>query len=146
MSDLPTCGTVKFGDDSVAIIDCTKWQLVNRDAVCRDGHDLTACASCPHRVGRNGNMTNPPIFALPDPASVQQEPELAFQNPPERWKGLGDVVASATKMVGIKPCGPCSKRREALNRMVPFGKQKPPSEGQLPAATDGGEKNDGQAT
>lgn len=35
--------------------------------------------------------------------------------------GLGDVVAAATKAIGIKPCGGCQQRREALNKMVPFG-------------------------
>lgn len=35
--------------------------------------------------------------------------------------GLGDVVAAATKAIGIKPCGGCQQRREALNRIVPFG-------------------------
>ncbi len=33
-------------------------------------------------------------------------------------RGVGDVVARATKAVGIKPCGGCQKRREALNRMT----------------------------
>lgn len=35
--------------------------------------------------------------------------------------GLGDVVAAATKAVGIQPCGGCQRRREALNKMLPFG-------------------------
>ncbi len=35
--------------------------------------------------------------------------------------GLGDVVAAATKAIGIKPCGGCQQRREALNKIVPFG-------------------------
>ena len=30
--------------------------------------------------------------------------------------GLGDLVAKATKAVGIKPCGPCEQRRRKLNR------------------------------
>lgn len=29
---------------------------------------------------------------------------------------LGERVAAITKAVGIKPCGGCQKRREALNR------------------------------
>ena len=33
--------------------------------------------------------------------------------------GLGDVVASATKAVGIKPCGPCAQRQAALNKATP---------------------------
>lgn len=39
--------------------------------------------------------------------------------PPESMTGLGDVVAGATKAVGIKPCGACQKRREALNQATP---------------------------
>ena len=38
----------------------------------------------------------------------------------EKWTGLGDVIASATSAVGIKPCGGCKQRQEALNKLVPF--------------------------
>lgn len=34
-------------------------------------------------------------------------------------RGLGDVVASVTKSVGISPCGGCQKRREMLNEIAP---------------------------
>jgi hypothetical protein len=34
-------------------------------------------------------------------------------------RGLGDVVAKVTKTVGLPSCGPCQKRREALNAAVP---------------------------
>ncbi len=37
-----------------------------------------------------------------------------------QWKGLGDVVASATKLLGMKKCGGCAKRQTALNRAFPF--------------------------
>jgi hypothetical protein len=40
--------------------------------------------------------------------------------PKESWSGLGDVIASATSAVGIKPCGGCKQRQEALNKLVPF--------------------------
>lgn len=33
--------------------------------------------------------------------------------------GVGDVVAGATKAVGIKPCGACQKRQAALNKATP---------------------------
>ena len=33
--------------------------------------------------------------------------------------GLGDVVAGASKAVGIKPCGACQKRQAAMNRATP---------------------------
>jgi hypothetical protein len=36
------------------------------------------------------------------------------------WKGLGDVVASLTKAVGIKPCAACGRRQTALNKAIPF--------------------------
>jgi len=36
------------------------------------------------------------------------------------WRGLGDVIASATKAVGIKPCGGCKKRQAALNTLLPL--------------------------
>jgi len=32
--------------------------------------------------------------------------------------GLGDVVAGATRAVGIQPCGGCKQRQAALNRWV----------------------------
>jgi hypothetical protein len=38
----------------------------------------------------------------------------------EAITGLGDVVAAATKAVGIKPCGSCQQRRETLNKLIPF--------------------------
>jgi len=37
-----------------------------------------------------------------------------------QWKGLGDVVASATKLLGVRPCAPCNRRRESLNRAIQF--------------------------
>lgn len=33
--------------------------------------------------------------------------------------GLGDAVAAATKAVGVRPCGGCQRRQEALNRATP---------------------------
>jgi len=35
-------------------------------------------------------------------------------------RGLGDIVAKATKTVGIKPCGPCKKRQRLLNKIAPM--------------------------
>lgn len=33
--------------------------------------------------------------------------------------GLGDVVAGATKAVGIQPCARCKRTQEQLNRLTP---------------------------
>lgn len=34
--------------------------------------------------------------------------------------GLGDAIKHVTSTVGIRPCGGCSHRAEALNRLVGF--------------------------
>jgi hypothetical protein len=34
-------------------------------------------------------------------------------------KGLGEIVASATKLFGAKPCAPCDRRRKYLNEITP---------------------------
>lgn len=58
---------------------------------------------------------------------------------PTPMRGLGDVVAAVTSAVGIKTCGGCKKRQEALNRLVPF-KQNPGEPDPLPAGDSPGEK------
>lgn len=37
-------------------------------------------------------------------------------------KGLGDVIASMTKAIGIEPCESCNKRKDILNELFPFKK------------------------
>lgn len=34
--------------------------------------------------------------------------------------GLGDVVKRVTRVAGVRPCGGCGRRAEALNRWVTF--------------------------
>jgi hypothetical protein len=34
-------------------------------------------------------------------------------------RGIGTLIESGTKAVGIKPCGGCLKRKEALNAITP---------------------------
>ncbi|HUQ70681.1 MAG TPA: hypothetical protein VM165_14220 [Planctomycetaceae bacterium] len=53
---------------------------------------------------------------------VADDQQDAPPSAPRKLRGLGDVVAAVTSAVGIKPCGPCKARQEALNRAVPFGK------------------------
>lgn len=45
------------------------------------------------------------------------------QKPIEQSKGLGDTIAKITSAVGIKPCGGCKKRQEALNKALPYNKK-----------------------
>ncbi len=37
----------------------------------------------------------------------------------EKPIGVGDVIATATTAVGVKPCGGCAKRKAALNQATP---------------------------
>ena len=39
-------------------------------------------------------------------------------------QGAGDLVAAVTKRLGIHECGGCKKRRDALNKAVPFRKRR----------------------
>lgn len=39
-------------------------------------------------------------------------------------RGIGDLVATAAKAVGIAPCGGCQKRREILNAALPLHMQR----------------------
>jgi hypothetical protein len=34
--------------------------------------------------------------------------------------GLGDIVKRATSLAGIRPCGGCQRRAEAMNRWLSF--------------------------
>jgi len=36
--------------------------------------------------------------------------------------GLGDVIAKATRAVGIRPCDACKRRQEWLNQRIRLGR------------------------
>ncbi len=44
---------------------------------------------------------------------------------PDEEIGLGDVIKRATSYFGIRPCGGCGRRAEALNRRVAFINREP---------------------
>jgi hypothetical protein len=104
---------------------------------------MSQCATCEMREPRNGDYHNPPLVLMTTPRMPPQpvgQPTQQQQDGSTRLRGLGDVVAKVAAAVGIKPtkgCG-CKKRQEALNRLVPFGKQSPPAESQRPAGPTGG--------
>jgi hypothetical protein len=57
------------------------------------------------------------------PATRQQEPAHRVRLPGfiiDQDIGLGDVIKRASSYVGIKPCGGCSRRADALNRWIVF--------------------------
>ncbi len=35
-------------------------------------------------------------------------------------KGLGDTIAKVTKWAGVEPCEACKKRRNKLNKLIPY--------------------------
>lgn len=38
-------------------------------------------------------------------------------------RGLGDTIEKATSKIGIRSCGGCKRRRDWLNRAVPYKKK-----------------------
>lgn len=121
--------------------DCVHWRIVGHEPNCAIHRDPSTCGTCEFRKSRNGNFRHPPVYYVPSmhPELAKmdrekKEPRTSSERPIEKpccqdkvmeadgkIRGLGDVVAAATKAVGIKPCGGCQKRREALNKMFPFG-------------------------
>lgn len=52
-----------------------------------------------------------------------QKPKITIPVPgmePGKVAMLGDLMKRATSAMGVKPCLPCQKRAEALNRMIGF--------------------------
>jgi hypothetical protein len=47
-------------------------------------------------------------------------PNLSHED--HKSKGLGDTIKKVTDKLGIKQCGGCKKRQDALNRLVPYKK------------------------
>ena len=59
------------------------------------------------------------------------EPARVAGTLPRPDRGLGNTVEKAIKTVTlglVKPCKGCEKRRDALNRLVPYGRETPPPE------------------
>lgn len=50
----------------------------------------------------------------PDSATVEREGAPVPAEP-----GIGTVVAKVTSAAGVKPCGRCKKRKEALDKATP---------------------------
>ena len=124
----PILGSVKCpGDIHLGIIDCKSWRIRTNEPVCSLGLDLSKCSECPSRTSRDGNITDPPLFIIEGrPDSNSSAPSVEPSKP--RMRGLGDVIAAATKAVGIAPCGGCKKRQDALNAAIPFTAQDKPSD------------------
>lgn len=40
---------------------------------------------------------------------------------PREGMGVGDIIAAATKALGVKQCKGCEKRRQVLNRYIVQG-------------------------
>lgn len=124
---------LRFGSREHEVTDCKSCQLQNFAPRCLRGLDMAKCATCEQREPRNGDYHHPPLVMVSLPHAASELPKPSTPQPapqPERMRGLGDAVAKVTKTLGIKECGGCKKRREALNKMVPFGtKDEPKPEG-----------------
>lgn len=70
--------------------------------------------------GYRGEMRVRCFSVGPDGELVPEECQQARAvRTSDKQPGLGDVVARATKAVGIQPCGKCRKRQESLNKATP---------------------------
>lgn len=69
------------------------------------------------RIVINGRAWTLDLELAEPPAIVAWRVEDFGQ--PAPGPGLGDAVAAATKSVGVRPCGGCAKRQQALNRATP---------------------------
>lgn len=53
-------------------------------------------------------------------SSVKKElKQKEMQNQIKPKMGFGEIVASFTKLFGFKPCAPCDRRRQYLNKITP---------------------------
>ncbi len=146
-------GTVKLGRIELPIVDCRSWYVAGKSAHCRLDLDVAGCATCPSRTSRDGNLREPPVYgrgtaprALPPQGRPTEPPAApdASGGKPAPLRGLGDLIERGTKAVGIRACGGCQRRRDALNRLVPFNAKPPASP--RPAEPTGGERRSGDAT
>jgi len=55
-----------------------------------------------------------------DPSIQKKLNQEEMQKQPKPRMGFGEVVASFTKLFGFKPCAPCNKRRQYLNKITPI--------------------------
>lgn len=126
--------SLTIGTLTLPVVDCQAWHVCGRSAACEKNLDVSGCESCSERVSRGGDLEHPPIYGCGRPemprgavrtvhraAGPSTGAEAPAASPrPQKWRGLGDVIESATKAVGFRPCGGCARRRDALNRLVPF--------------------------
>lgn len=70
--------------------------------------------NCAHRTGRSCTL---PVAGNGGRAGVGICARCPHYAGPAR--GLGDLIATATKAVGLKQCGGCQRRRQALNQILP---------------------------
>ena len=121
---------IRFGSREYEVPDCKSCQVQNYSPRCLRGLDMKTCATCDKRESRNGDYHHPPLvivsMSVPSPQQAAPKPAEPAAPASEPMRGLGDAVAKVTKTLGIKECGGCKKRREALNKLVPF---KTPPEG-----------------
>lgn len=76
------------------------------------------------RAQQHADQAGQPFVVCPQVPSPRGTTGFQFGRPVAvvrpQMRGAGDVVARATKAVGIKPCAPCERRRKRLNKLFPF--------------------------
>jgi hypothetical protein len=61
------------------------------------------------------------FYQIDQTAKIQPAENQPTSKRARKSRGLGDVVAAATKAIGIRPCGGCRKRQAVLNHYIPTG-------------------------
>ena len=52
------------------------------------------------------------------------QPKLLYRLNDTGFEGVGDVISSITKKLGIRECKECQKRKEVMNSIFPFTRKK----------------------
>lgn len=99
--------------------------MIPLSTLCRAGY---GCATCRDPNAREWRQSLAVAYELPKdapdfscplglPWGFNGDGRLAGDSPDGKLRGVGDVIAAATKAIGIKPCGGCLRRQEELNRL-----------------------------
>jgi hypothetical protein len=68
-------------------------------------------------TGRSREDVEPAVASRDGGTLLLDDTHPAFPS----LRGLGDVVATVTTALGVKPCPPCKERQKTWNDAVPFG-------------------------
>jgi hypothetical protein len=99
---------------------CAYRATVGPHFVCRHSRVLAPSGVVPPKLCQICRWLDTPsdgLRPLPTLDQIERDPS------PPRSRGLGDTIVRLTRWLGLRPCGKCQRRRDALNRLFPYGKK-----------------------